>query len=68
VSALNHSRACRHGSASEALDAKQIEADGGAGNVGDAVEGADFMEVNFFDGKTVNRRFRLGQPAEDAQG
>ena len=68
VGALDHAVPGRHGAAGEALDAEQIEADGGARDVGDAVEGADFVEVDLLQRHAMHRRLRLGQPAEDAQG
>ena len=42
--------------------------DGRAGDVGDAVERPDFVEVNFFQRHAVRGGLRLGQTAEDAQG
>ena len=47
---------------------KQIEPDGGADNVGDAVEGADLMKVDFFQRHTVDCRLRLGSRRKMPQG
>ena len=50
------------------LDAQQIEADRRADDVGNRVDGADFVEVDFFDRAAVDLGLGLGQLAEDPRG
>jgi len=66
--ALDHAVAGRHRAAGETLDAEQVEADGGAGDVGDAVERPDLVKMHLLQRHAVDRRLRLAQPAEDAHG
>ena len=68
VGALDRAAAGRHRSAREPLDAEQIEADGGAGDVGDAVERPDLVKMDLFQRQAVDGRLGLGQAAKDAQG
>ena len=48
-----------------ALDAEQVQPDGRADDVGDAVERPDLVEVDLLDRHPVGGRLGLGQLAED---
>ena len=52
-------------------DANRIQAEpahppDGADDIGDGIQGAHLMEVDLFDGGTMSRGFRFGQPLKDA--
>ena len=68
VGTFHHAAAGRHRPAGDALGAEQVEADGGAGDVGDAVEGADLVKMHLFQRHAMRGGFGLGQSAKDAQG
>ena len=43
------------------VDVEQIERHAGADDIGDGIDRADFVEVNFFDGDAVDARFGFAQ-------
>src|SRR5262249_6447535 len=57
----------RHRSAPESIDAKHIERDRGADDVGDAVERPDLMEVHLLDRMPMYGRLGPGEPAKDVE-
>src|SRR5262249_38662655 len=68
MSTLDHATAGRDRAARETLDPEQIKANGGAGDVGNAVQGADFVKMNLVQRQTMHRCLRLCQPAKDFYG
>src|SRR5690606_37729315 len=56
------------GRANDAIDAEMVESNGGADDVYDGVERADFVEVNFLDIHAVDSGFGFAEAAEDADG
>jgi len=54
--------------AGKAFNAEEIETDRGANDVNNGVNGADFVEMNFFDGDIVDFSFGLAEAAEDFAG
>ena len=46
---------------------EQIERDAGADDVGDGIDRADFVEMNFFDGDAVDPRFGFAEPLKDGE-
>jgi len=46
-------------------DIQEIERDAGAHDIGDRIDGPDFMEVNFFNRYAVDPGFGLAQPEKD---
>ena len=56
-----------HGRANHAVDREHIPGDGRANDIGDRVDGADFVKVNFFDTRAVHFSFGLGDFLKDAQ-
>ena len=57
-----------HGRANDSFDAEQVEADRRADDVGDGIDGADFVEVHLLDRAAVDLGLGLGQLLEDAFG
>ena len=45
-----------------------IECDAGADDVADGIDGADFVEVDFFDGNVVGFSFGFGEALKDCEG
>lgn len=56
------------GGAGKFGDAEKVETDGGADDVDDGVDGADFVEMNFFDGNVVDFGFGFAEAAKDLAG
>ena len=46
-------------------DVKQIERDAGSDDIGNGIDRADFVEVNFFDGDAMDAGFGFAQPEEN---
>src|SRR5439155_16921787 len=67
VGAFDHAAAGGDRAARETLDAEQVQADGGAGDVGDAVEAADFVKVHLVQRHAVGRGLGFGEPPKDLQ-
>ena len=49
-------------------DVKKIECDAGSDDIGNGIDRADFVEVNFFDGDAVDAGFGFAQPEENGGG
>ena len=58
----------RHRRANDAFDAQQIEADRRADDVGNRIDGADFVKMHFLDRRAVHLGLGLGQLVEDPRG
>ena len=65
---LDEPVARRHRRADDSLDAQQIEPDRRADDVGDRIDGADFVEVHLLDRRAVHLRLGLGQLLKDSLG
>src|SRR5690606_8719134 len=68
VSDLNEPGPRRHGRADDSLDAEQIPRNRRPYDIGDRVDGANFVEVDFLNGRAMHLRFGLCQLTEDAFG
>ena len=65
---LDPARARRDGGNHKPFGAEQVPADSRADNVRNRIDRADFVEVDFFDGRAVDLGLGLGQSPEDGQG
>src|SRR5947209_6599530 len=68
MSTADRARPGWHRTTREALRTEQVETDGGSGDIGDAVERADFVKVDLFDRHTVYGCLGVRQAMEDAPG
>ncbi len=60
--------ACVDGRAVDGVDAEQVDGEAGSDDIADGIDGAHFVEVDFFEGRAVNGGFGFGEGAEDAFG
>ncbi len=65
---LNEPTPRRHGRAKDSIDAKQVPADCGAADIGNRIDRADFVEMNFADRRPVNLGLGFTEFREDALG
>src|ERR1039458_5733722 len=56
------------GRADNAVDAQQFESDRRAHDIGNRIGRTHFVEMDFFNGHMVDRRFRFSQPLKNSHG